>query len=90
MAQNERRWTLDPEIESSYEAIGRSVVESALATATETGTNGNEVEATVRIRLTLGASGTTERMAQVCCVCSIEGPDGDTIIICRGPCCPGF
>jgi hypothetical protein len=88
MAQNEQQWTLDPEIEASYEAIGRSVVESALRTAKESGSNANELEATVTIRLTRGSGGAGERMPVVCCICTIEGPD--RVIICRGPCCPGF
>jgi hypothetical protein len=76
---------LDPEIEASYEDIGRAVVEAALRTAKETGSD-NELEATVTIRLNRGSGGTSARPGVVCCVCTIEGD----IIICRGPCCPGF
>ena len=55
MAQNQSpRWILDPEIESSYEAIGRAVVETAMAEAKQAKNMGeHEYEATVTLRFTV-------------------------------------
>ena len=90
MEKNAPRLGIDPAIEASYADIGRAVVEAAMAKSGNAGglNEKNEVDIDVTLRFTVDQSEAAGMMPQICCICTIEGPDG--VIICRGPCCPGF
>jgi hypothetical protein len=98
--------TLVPEIEGSYAEIGQALVEFAMRQLTSEpsqeprGLSERSPAVSTRAQVQLwveaegGTSSPTDRPPIVCCVCVRENwpdavPEGE-VIICRGPCCPGF
>lgn len=90
MATGNAPLPVDPAIEAAYADIGRAVVEAAMSKSGDGGglNEQGEIDIDVTLRLKVAESEAQGMRPVVCCVCSIEGPD--RIIICRGPCCPGF
>jgi hypothetical protein len=85
MSSSAPNFAVDSEVEAAYADIGRSVVEMAMKQSSEVSPEGT-IEASVKVRLSLGGGDVAARPGVVCCVCTME----DGVIICRGPCCPGF
>ena len=89
MGKGKPGMAIDPSIEAAYADIGRAVVESAMNKSGDGGglNENNEIDIDVTLRIKVQESEAAGMRPQVCCICTIEGPD--SVIICRGMCCPG-